>query len=114
MHQENKLEELAGKFEGYLSTSYELTVLKASEKISKIVSEIASRFLVIPVLVFSILFLSLGAAYYISILMENRFIGFLIVGGAYFVIGMIILAFRKSLLANPLRNRIIREMFKED
>ena len=114
MHQENKLEELTGKFEGYLSTSYELTVLKASEKISKVVSEIASRFLIIPVLVFSILFLSFGAACYVSAAMDSRFIGFLIVGGAYFVIGLIVLAFRRSLLANPLRNRIIREMFKED
>ncbi len=113
MRHEQQFEDMIGKVKGHITTYYELMLLKGTEKISFVLSEIGSRLLIVPIIVFSAFFLSFGAAYYISSVLENKYLGFLIIGGAYLILAFLVLSFRKTLLARPFRNRIIKEMCKE-
>ncbi|MBI2269115.1 MAG: hypothetical protein HYU69_02025 [Bacteroidetes bacterium] len=114
MQYEQPFENILDKFKRYIDTCYDLTVLKISEKVSVNISRIVSRFLIIPVIILSVVFLSFAAALYISSVLNNDYEGFLIVGGAYLALSIIMICFRKMLLEKPLQNKIIKEICKED
>ena len=113
MEEQNKFEELTESIKKYINTRYELMVLKATEKASNVGAETLSALLIINIAFLTILILSLAIAFYISSSFGDSYSGFLIVGGAYFIIMLILIGFRKSLLKKPFRNIIIKAMFKQ-
>jgi len=113
MEEQHKFEELTESFKRYINTHYELMVLKATEKVSNIGSELISALLILKVASLALLILSFAIAFYLSSVYEDTYIGFLIVGGAYFIIMLFLIGFRKSLLKKPFRNTIIKAMFKQ-
>jgi|JRYD01.1.fsa_nt_gb hypothetical protein len=113
MEEQNKFEELTESIKTYVNTRYELMVLKATEKASNIGAESLSALLILKIASLSLLILSFAIAFYISSSMGDSYSGFIIVGGAYFVIMLILIGFRKSLLKKPFRNIIIKAMFKQ-
>lgn len=113
MEEHNKFEEVSESVKTYINTRYELLVLQSTEKASNIGAEAISAFLILKLAALSILILSFAAAFYISWVMDNTYTGFIIVGGAYFLIALLLIGFRKSFLIKPFRNIIIRSMFKQ-
>jgi hypothetical protein len=113
MEEQNKIEELTDSVKKYVNTRYELMVLKATEKASNIGSELISAVLIVKIASLALLILSLALAFYISATLGDTFSGFLIVGGGYFIIMLILIGFRNSLLKKPFRNMIIKAMFKQ-
>lgn len=113
MEDQSKIEELTESIKKYINTRYELMVLKATEKASNIGAESLSALLILKIASLAILILSFATAFYISSSMGDSYSGFIIVGGAYFIITLILIGFRKSLLTKPFRNMIIKAMFKE-
>lgn len=112
MQEQSKLEETVDSIKDYLNTRYELTVLKGSDKLAHAGSNFISFLPIVLLTVLTAFMLSFALAFYLNVVLESQFYGFLIVGGGYFVIGLFLLLVRKKLLAKPLRNRIIKEMFK--
>jgi len=112
MQEQSKLEETVDSIKDYLNTRYELTVLKGSDKVAHTGSNIISFMPIIFLTVLTTFMLSFALAFYLNTVLQSQFYGFLIVGGGYFVIGLFLLLVRKQLLAKPLRNKIIRELFK--
>lgn len=113
MEEQNKIEVLIKDSKEYINTVYELSVLKASEKTANLASQFASFRIIGVFFVISVLLLSIAAAFYISAMMDKNAIGFLIVGGFYLFVGIFLFLFRKGLLMDPIRNKIIQEMFKQ-
>ena len=113
MTEQNKFEELSSSVKTYINTTYELTVLKATEKISNVGAETISALLILKVISLSVLILSFAVAFYIASIMDEAYLGFLIVGGAYFIITLILLLGRNSLLKKPFRNIIVKALFKQ-
>ncbi|MCD6065838.1 MAG: hypothetical protein K0S33_664 [Bacteroidetes bacterium] len=112
MQEQSKLEETVDSIKDYLNTRYELAVLKGSDKVAHAGSNFISY---LPIILFTLLtafMLSFALAFYLNTVFQNQYCGFLIVGGGYFVIGLILILVRKKLLAKPLRNKIIKELFK--
>lgn len=112
MEEQSKIEETVDNVKDYLSTRYELTILKGADKISHIGSNVLSF---IPLFFFTaltIVLLSFALALYLNMTMESTYAGFLIVGGIYFAVLLIYLMIRKSGVVKPLRNKIIHELFK--
>jgi len=107
-----KIEETVDSIKDYLNTRYELALLKASDKIAHIGSNIASVLPLMFLTVLSVLMLSVGLALYLNRVMESDFAGFFVVGGAYVLILCILAAARKQSIAKPMRNKIIKELFK--
>ena len=113
MKEHSKIEEVTDGVKEYINTRYDLAVLKMYEKISNVGSEVISLLLILKISAFAILLLSFAAAFYISYVIDNTYTGFIIVGGAYLFIGIILFIFRKQLLVNPFRNSIIRSMLRK-
>jgi len=112
MEEQTKIEETVDSIKDYINTMYELAVLKASDKLAHIVSN-ALSFLPILFLTFAtFLMLSFGLAFYLNTVLVSEFLGFFIVGGVYLLIAFITMAARKNSIAKPLRNKIIKELFK--
>ncbi|HSH65280.1 MAG TPA: phage holin family protein [Bacteroidia bacterium] len=113
MEEQNKFEEVTESVKQYINTRYELMVLKTTEKVSNVGSEAVSVILIAKIAGLAILLLSFAVAFYLSCLVGDTYSGFLIVGGIYFIVTLILIGFRKSLLIKPFRNIIIRSMFKQ-
>jgi hypothetical protein len=114
MEEHHKIEEAVDNIREHINTRYELVVLKASERLSGLGAALISGFLIAFISVFSFVLLSFAGAFYISYLMNDQYSGFLIVGGFYLVLGAGMAVFRKKLLFQPLRDKMIKEFFKED
>jgi predicted transporter len=114
MEEHQKIEEAVDNIREHINTRYELVVLKASERISGVAASFISGFLIVFVSVLSLVLLSFAAAFYLGHLLKDDYIGFMIVGGMYFLLGAILLFFRKKLLDVPLRDKMIREFYKEN
>jgi hypothetical protein len=114
MKEQNKIEEVTEGVKEYINTRYDLVVLKTYEKISNVGSEFISLVLILKITAFALLLLSFAAAFYISYIVNDTYTGFIIVGGVYFLISIILLIFKKQLLINPFRNSIIRLIFKKN
>lgn len=114
MQEQSKLEETVDNIKEYMNTRYELAVLKTSDKIAHVGSGFFSFLPVIFLTVLTIIMLSFGLAFYLNVELESQYTGFLLVGGGYFVIGFLLICVRKKLLAKPIRNKIIRELFKNN
>lgn len=113
MEEPNKFEEVTESVKKYINTRYELMVLKTTEKASNVGAEAISAILITRLAGLSILILSFAVAFYLSYKLGDTYSGFLIVGGAYFLITLLLIGFRKSLLTKPFRNIIIKAMFKQ-
>ena len=66
------------------------------------------------VIVFILLFLGLGAAWWIGEKLENMKAGFFIVGGVYGTVLIIILLMAKKVLIPGIRNLIIKKIYEQD
>lgn len=113
MEEQTQFEEITESVKKYVNTRYELTVLRATEKASNVGAEAISVILIAKIAGLAILILSFAVAFYLSFVAGDTYSGFLIVGGAYFVVALLLIGFRKSLLTKPFRNIIIRSMFKQ-
>jgi len=114
MEEQSKIEETVDSIKDYVNTRYELAVLKASDKVAHLGSNFLS---VVPIIFFTILtvlMLSFALAFYLNTVFVSEHCGFFVVGGAYFVIAFFLICVRKKLIAKPLRNKIIKELFKNN
>lgn len=107
-----KIEETVDSIKDYLNTRYELALLKASDKLAHIGSNIASFIPLIFFTMLSVLMLSVGLALYLNHITDSDYSGFFVVGGAYVLILLILATVRRQSIAKPMRNRIIKELFK--
>lgn len=112
--EQDKIEELAINLKKYVNTRYELMELKASDKISVISSEAISMFGVGTIVFLFILFSSLGLAFYLSSIFKDLFSGFFIVAGLYCLFALVMALFRKRVIAKPIKDKIIKEIFREN
>jgi len=112
MEEQTKIEETVDSIKDYLNTRYELAILKASDKLAHIASNIGSFIPIIFLTVLSILLLSFALAFYLNKVLMSEFQGFIIVGSSYLLIVCILAAMRKNSIAKPMRNKIIKELFK--
>jgi ABC-type phosphate transport system permease subunit len=111
MQEHTKIETLTNGFKAYLNTNCELIKLQATEKSASIGSVIISKILIGVVAVLFVLFISLGFGFYLSAYFGNNYIGFAIVAGFYFVLGLVLVIARKGLIERPIRDKIIRKVF---
>ena len=92
------LDEISESFKQYLILNYEILKLQATERTSVIGSSSISLLIVgISVFMF-IFFLSIGAGFYISALMNNTYSGFIIIAGLYFLLSLALLLGRKKMI----------------
>lgn len=114
MIEQDKLEELTENLNKYVKTNFELIKLEATERACVVGSKLIVSLILLVVGCLLVLFISLGASFYLSDYFKNNYIGFVIVAGFYFLIGLILILGKKALVERPLRDKIIRKVFSEN
>jgi hypothetical protein len=96
----------------YLDTKIELTKLKTIDTSSDILSNLV--YLLVKVLIIFLLlgFISIGLAALIGTTLGEYYCGFLIIGGIYAVIFLVIYVQRKKWIKGPVANSLINKMLK--
>jgi hypothetical protein len=107
----NLIEELFDKAVAYTETSIELFKLKAIEKTSELVSNIAARMVLILVLAMFLFILSIGVALWLGDLLGVVYYGFFIVAAFYLVLALIVILLHPS-IKKRITNSIISNILK--
>ena len=105
-----KLEPLTDGLKAYIKTNVELVKLEMVERISVVGSGLIATLAIVIAVAFSMLFISLSAAFYLSAYFDNSYIGFAIVGAFYLLVGLLLLAAGKGLIERPMRDKIIEKI----
>ena len=110
----NKIEALTDSLHSYVKKNCEIIKFEAIEHTSSIGSSIITNLILVLVTVFIMLFVSLSVGFYLSDVIGNTYVGFLIVAGFYLIIGTILLIGRKTFMEKPLRNKIIYKILNRN
>jgi hypothetical protein len=96
----------------YLDTKIELTKLKTIDKSSEILSNLVYLLVKVLIIVLLLGFISIGLAVLIGTTLGEYYYGFLIIGGIYAIIFLIIHIQRKKWIKEPVANGLINKMLK--
>lgn len=106
------MEQLYLKAKDYTETSIELFRLNAIDKTADLVSSLFVKLILVMVVAMFTLFINIALSLYIGKLLDETYLGFLVVSGIYLVVAIVILLFNDKLLKVPLTNLIIEKLLK--
>lgn len=104
------LMEADANMRSYLEHSEEYARLKAFKVLMRMITESAQVLLVGALAFLALLFLSLSASYALGKALNDTFYGFLIIGGAYVIVGLLGYFFRHW-LEKPLLRKFSKHYF---
>jgi len=107
----DEINEIKNELESYVQNKMDLTKLHVAEDLSRFSSNIAVRLVMFYIGFFVLLFVSMAAAFAIGNYTQSTELGFIIVGGVYFVIGLIFFFFRGILIQRPIIKSFIHLFF---
>lgn len=107
----DKVENVAENIEGIVKDYYNLSVLNAVDKGSKLGSLFIMNLVIGGLVFFMMMFAGIGAAYWIGQALGNIMYGFFIVAGFLLLILLLIFIFKKKVIAPFLRNMIIKIIY---
>jgi hypothetical protein len=110
--QETVIESLVENVEKYTATTIELAKLKSILKTSDVLSNVAVSIVLLVTAFLAIVFLSIGAAFWLGELLESVYAGFLLVAGFYAFAGILLFLLRKRLLKGPISNALINHFIE--
>lgn len=108
-----RLSNLGEQLKEYADTRIELARYTFIDKLSAGIALILSNLLLVVSMLFVVFFSSCAAAFYIGQASGSLAAGFLWVAGGYLLIFLVVLLFRRSLIHNPVANKLIRELLEE-
>jgi hypothetical protein len=114
MEERSRLETFVEHAKDYAELRLELTKLEASAKISNVVSSVASVVVTGVLGLFTLLFVSIGVAWWIGQVNDNPSMGFFIVAGFYALLGVVFYLMRESLVRIPVVNKLLQAFHYEE
>jgi hypothetical protein len=108
------VELLYKKAEKYSKTSFELLQLKTIDKTSDVISSLSVVIAISILLAMFNWFMNIGISLFIGHLLNNYALGFFLISGFYFMLGIIFYVFRKKLIKIPIDNLIVSIFLKEE
>jgi hypothetical protein len=108
----NNVEALFEHAGDYLDTRLDLFKLQVIQKTSDIVSSLASRLILIVIIVIFVMIANIGIALVLGEWMGKIYYGFFALAGFYLIVGVIFNAFKSKWIKEPVANSIIRKAFK--
>lgn len=110
----NHFEKLTANLKEYINTRYDIITLTATKKVATIGSRTIFVFLVTTIISLFLLFINISAAFYLSSLLKNYYLGFLLVGCFYLLLVIVLVIGRKKLIISPLQNLIITQILSDE
>jgi hypothetical protein len=106
------IELLYKKAEQYSKTSFELLQLNTIDKTSDVISSLSVVISISIIVAMFTLFINIAISIIIGDLLGSNALGFLIVSGFYFLLGIVVYVFRKTLIKIPIDNLIVSRFLK--
>lgn len=103
------LDKLIDGFTRLIELRFKIYELKAKEQIITVISKIAALTILLSFGLFMIFFLSIGLGFYLNSVLNSGHAGFLVVGGIYFFLGLLMILNRGRLITNPLFHAFFSE-----
>jgi uncharacterized membrane protein YqjE len=104
-----KVDFLLESISNYIETRVNLIKKEIQDEIARQISKVIIFFLVMALILIAIIFISTGLAFLIGELIENMYAGFMIVGGFYLFISIIIWLSRRS-VSKKVENTLKQKM----
>ena len=104
------IETLFEKAEDYSKTSIELIQLKVIDKSADVLSSVTALIAVGMVAALFTLFLNIGLGLYIGKLLGDYYLGFFVVSGFYFLLGLIIYFLKDKYIKQKISDLIISKL----
>jgi hypothetical protein len=108
----NNVEALFEHAGDYLDTRLDLFKLQVIQKTSDIVSSLASRLVMMVIVVIFVMIINIGIALVIGDWLGKNYYGFFALAGFYLIVGFIFYANKRKWVKEPVANSIIRKAFK--
>jgi len=108
------VEVLVERTQAYIKTSIQLFKLKATDKLAEIVSNLASSFVIVVVIVLFGVNLNIAIALLLGDLLGKAWLGFVLVSGFYALAGIIFYLLRDKWIKKPIRNSIIEQLLMDE
>ena len=105
-----KVEQLVGNLKEYAETRFDIAVLNTQDKVTDVLSTIASMAVVGLLAMLIIIFSSVGAAWYVGQLLHNPSLGFFCVAGFYLIVAIIFYVNRDSWVKLPVINSLLKKI----
>ena len=96
------LNRLIDQLTKYFELKTKIYELKVKEQLVDIISSFAALTLIVSFGMFTLFFFSIALGFYLNSILENGFLGFLIVGILYFLICLILILFKDKIITNRL------------
>ena len=106
------IETLYQKAKEYTETSIELLRLNAIDKTADVVSSLFARLALIMLVAMFTLFINIALSIFIGKLLNEMYLGFLIVSGFYLILAVVVFYFNDKLLKIPITNLVIAKLLK--
>jgi hypothetical protein len=98
----------------YINDKVDLVKLKTADRAGSAVSGVVVGLILARLFLFTMIFLSLSAAYAISQSTGKDYLGFLIVAGFYILLTVLVLLFREKFITMPIINSLLKKFkYKE-
>jgi hypothetical protein len=101
------VEVLFERTESYVKISAEVFKLKIIKKVSEVVSDLTSSFVVIVFATLFFLIFNIGVSLWLGELFGKMYLGFFTVAAFYLLSGILLYIFRRAWIKIPIRNAII-------
>jgi Putative Actinobacterial Holin-X, holin superfamily III len=109
-----RVEDLAAHVREYVNNRIDSVKLSAAEKSSKLMANMIAKMAVLLIFVFFIVFASIALAYGLAKLTGEFYWGFLMVAGAYLLLGWIVWLLKEKIIRLPMMNAMLKQLFKDD
>jgi hypothetical protein len=108
------LSDLANSIRRYLEIRLSIAKLEVMEKSARIISLLIAAVFLLTLFMLFLLFASFAAAFWIGELLQDNTLGHLCVAGFYFLLGIILLIFRRKLFVGTVINHLTEIFFEEE
>lgn len=108
-----KVEEITDNLKEYVEVRVEDAKLRLAERSSGLVANLIARIVVILAFSVALIFLSIALAIALANWWGQMWLGFLVVGGLYILIGWLVWSLRESLIHIPMMNNILTHLTKK-
>lgn len=109
-----KAEDLAEHIKEYITNRMDAVKLNTAEKSSKLAATVIAFVIVAMFFIIFLFFASTALAFVFSRLTGALSWGFLIVGGIYLLLGVLVWMLKDRILQLPVMNALLRQLFTDD
>lgn len=107
------IDSLFEKAGDYVETRIELAKLKITQKSSDVISDLASKLILIAIVSVFVLMLNVGIALWVGELLGRNYYGFFALAAFYGIIALLSYFLREKWIEEPVTNAIIKKMNKQ-